>query len=206
MLCASTMQRARRTADEEAFLLYGQALVFMCLTPLCLTAAQAAAAAAAQVVVRKRPSSEVDLDDAPGREERFRLLRAAEDTRKHYERQEGLASDLFGPLAFEKEKLVLEQAKLALEKEKLAVDQLASDLFGPLAFEKEKLALEQAKLALEKEKLAVDQAKLAFKADEFAQELAQRKEQDEWELEKKDKTRRNDFYWSVVNAQNEKMP
>ncbi len=33
----------------------------------------------------KRPSSEADLDDAPGRE--ARLLRAADHTRKHYERQ-----------------------------------------------------------------------------------------------------------------------
>ena len=82
--------------------------------------------------------------------------------------QLGLASDLSDPLAFEKEKLALEKEKLALEKEKLA---------------------------LEKEKLALDKAKLAFKADEFAQELAQRKEQDEWELEKKDKEQRIDWFY-----------
>ena len=48
---------------------------------------QSAAAPAAASSMRKRPSSEADLEDAPGREERLRLLRANEDARKHYERQ-----------------------------------------------------------------------------------------------------------------------
>ena len=61
--------------------------------PRALAAAQLAVRnlAAAQVAVRssgrKRPSSEADLEDAPGREERLRLLRLNEDARKHYERQ-----------------------------------------------------------------------------------------------------------------------
>ena len=86
--------------------------------------------------------------------------------------------------------------------EQLALEGLASDLSDPLALEKEKLALEKEKLALEKEKLplekeklALDKAKLEFKADEFAQELAQRKEQDEWELEKKDKEQRINWFY-----------
>jgi hypothetical protein len=43
--------------------------------------------AAVQSSLGKRPSSEAGLEDAPGREERLRLVRLNEDARKHYERQ-----------------------------------------------------------------------------------------------------------------------
>jgi hypothetical protein len=90
---------------------------------------------------------------------------------------------------------------------------LASDLShrtsDPLAFEKEKLALEQAKLAVEREKLALDKAKLALKADEFAQELEQRKERfaqelaqrkalDTLELDKKDTELRTEWFYRQI--------
>ena len=51
---------------------------------------------------------------------------------------EGLASDLSDPLAFEKEKLALEQANLAVEREKLALDK------AKLAFKADEFAQELA--------------------------------------------------------------
>ena len=93
--------------------------------------------------------------------------------------------------------------------EQLALEGLASDLSDPLAFEKEKLVLEQAKLAVEREKLALDKAKLALKADEFAQELEQRKERfaqelaqrkalDTLELDKKDTELRTEWFYRQI--------
>lgn len=130
----------------------------------------------------KRPSSAVDkADDAPG-PARMRLRKGAE---------------------------LLRSAQDRIGAEQLALEGLASDLSDPLAFEKEKLALEQAKLAVEREKLALDKAKLALKADEFAQELeqckerfaqelAQRKQLDKLELDKKDTALRTDWMYRQI--------
>jgi hypothetical protein len=126
-------------------------------------AAAPAAPAAAQVVVRKRPSSEVDLGDVPGRQQRLKLLHAA-----FLEHAQTFAEDF--------------------PDQRRVVEGLASDVLDPLAFEKEKLALEQAKLTLEKEKLTLEKEKLAVKSNEFAL----RKKQDEWEIEKKERMQRND--------------
>jgi hypothetical protein len=126
----------------------------------------------------KRPSSAVDkADDAPGPARMGLRKRAA----------------------------FLRSAQDCIGAEQLALEEVASDLSDPLAFEKEKLALEQAKLAVEREKLALDKAKLALKADEFAQELEQRKERfaqelaqreqlDKLELDKKDTALRTEWF------------
>jgi hypothetical protein len=132
--------------------------------------AAAAPVVGAQVVVRRRPISEVDLGDVPGRQQRLKLLHAA----------------------------FLEEAATfaeAFPDKARAMDRLASDVLDPLAFEKEKLALEQAKLTLEKEQLTLEKEKLTLEKEKLAvkaNEFALRKKQDEWDIEKKERMQRND--------------
>ncbi len=152
--------------------------------------------AAKAAALRKRPGSAVDkADDAPG------------PARMHLHKRSAFCSGELGSVQdCSSQDGSAQDCSLKYAAEQLG---LASDLSDPLAFEKEKLVLEQAKLPVEREKLALDKAKLALKADEFAQELAQRKERfaqelaqrkhlDELELDKKDTELRTEWFYQQI--------